>query len=104
MNISINPFNKILAGRNSIEKSSKASVSAIKNKKLNRKLRSVQNSLDYMASHYNINFYIYELPISKECFVECQKGKKFSLSNDISVKDENSDIARKIYEAASKVL
>jgi len=104
MNISINPFKNRNVAKKGIRQIPKANISAIKNKKLHNKMASMQNSLDYMASHFNINFYIYELPISKECFVTCQKGKNIAISEDIGIKDENSTIARKIYEAVSKVL
>ena len=104
MNISINPFKNVNTAKRNVVKNFGAKVSAIKNEKLRNKLKPMQNSLDYMAKHYNINFFLYELPISKECFVSCQKGKKVALSEDISTKDNGSIIAQKIYEAASKVL
>lgn len=104
MNISINPFEHTRLAKRNIGQVQKAKVSAITDKKLRKKLLPMQSSLDYMTEHYNINFYLYYLPISKKCFLSCQKGKKSTLTEDISAKDENSIIARKIYKAASEVL
>lgn len=105
MNISINPFRHTRIAKAGIGLNHKADISVIKNnKKLYGKLIPMQNSLDYMAEHYKIDFNLYELPISHKCFITCQNGKKISFSDDIGIEDENSNIARKIYEAASKVL
>ena len=67
------------------------------------RLLSMTGSMDYMKTNYGINFGFGGAD-DKYLFVICSKGKNSAVSEDITDLDTTADIARKIYEAASKIL
>ena len=92
-----------VGGRN-LKQQPKINMSDIENTNLCKRLHPMENSLNYMAAHYNIKFDFNELPISKACFILCEKDGKLATSDDINETDPDADIAHKIYVAASEVL
>lgn len=81
-------------------------IPVFENDKLYNKLYEMQNSLDYMATNYKLNFIISQGYHST--FVLCY-DKNFNKNLDgnlctVNESDEDYDVARKIYEIASTAL
>ena len=90
--------------KKNVKQTPSINISDIANTNLYKKLVPMENSLNYMATNYNIKFDFNELPISKGCFILCEKDGKLATSDDINETDSDADIAHKIYVAASEVL
>lgn len=115
--LSINPFNLRSMVKNYFRKPKHVVIPAELPKEFGNKLIAMQGSLDYMATNYGINFNFTSMPFhlppingDKEKdlsidFVKCSNNNKISSSGLIHTeRDDDVDVARNIYMAASEVL
>lgn len=73
---------------------------------LQDKLMNVQNSLDYMATNFGINFEFIKIPGSEHTFLRCSNKKSNKYENRYTLSkfldnDDQFEITKKIYKAAS---
>ncbi len=117
MKLSINPFNLRPQVKRLINRPKHVMIPAELPKELGNKLIAMQGSLDYMATNYGINFDFISIPFHLHAInsvkekdlsidkVTCSKNDNHSDSELIHTeRDDDIDVARNIYMAASNVL
>ena len=115
--LSINPFNLRKMKRNCSRKSESMAIPAKLSKGLRDNFAAMQGPLDYMATNYGIRFSFISVPChlppifgdeEKDFtvdFVSCWKNNKKAFSDVICTGcDDDADVARNIYMAASEML
>lgn len=107
----INPFHLRPHIKNMLRKPKHVEIPENMCSEFQDKLMNLQNSLDYMATNYNINFKIIHWPFKIEGRelsidkVTCQKNDNISDTELMHIdRDDEADIARNVYMAASNVL
>lgn len=71
----------------------------------NQRNFDIQKALDYMATNFKIHFDFKPLDSAYQCYIACSKETKSSEDKLLDfLEDDDAEIARKIYEAASEVL
>lgn len=100
----INPFNLKPQLKNMFRKPKHVEIPENIGSNFQKKLKNLQGSLDYMATKFDIEFSFKRNLSYQDLEVTCKSDPITSFSSYIKETDNDAEMARKIYEAASNVI